>query len=405
MKRGLFAMVVAGMLLLSLSPSSAPVRAQAEPPLTPQAALERLFTAPQIERGWFAPAFLAQISEAQVATIISQLRDSLGAYQGVVVEGNGFAVNFERGIVPATISLDNQGRIDGLFFRPPRARDAAAGLADAVQTIHGLPGTVSLLVLRDGQEQVAVNPEQPLAVGSAFKLAILQALRRQVERGDRSWADVVSLDPAQKSLPSGLLQDWPDGAPLTLHTLASLMISRSDNTATDVLLHLVGRENVEALVPERNHPYFSTRELFILKTPANADLLARFRAGSEAEQRAVVAETATRPLPKVEDYPTTVTALDVEWLFTTRELCALMATVQDLPLMAINPGVALRSDWAHVAYKGGSEPGVLNMTTWLQRADGARFCVAVTWNNSEPVSTEALTLPLGTLLAALKEQP
>jgi beta-lactamase class A len=37
-----------------------------------------------------------------------------------------------------------------------------------------------------------------------------------------------------------------DGIALTLHSLASLMISASDNTATDLLLHVVGRENVGA---------------------------------------------------------------------------------------------------------------------------------------------------------------
>lgn len=48
----------------------------------------------------------------------------------------------------------------------------------------------------------------------------------------------------EKSLPGGILQNWPKGAPLTLHTLAGLMISQSDNTAADTLLEILGRDVV-----------------------------------------------------------------------------------------------------------------------------------------------------------------
>jgi hypothetical protein len=40
----------------------------------------------------------------------------------------------------------------------------------------------------------------------------------------------------------------------------------------------------------------------------------------------------------------------------------------------INPGAAKKSDWDRVAYKGGSEPGVLSMTTWLEK-DGHQMSV------------------------------
>ena len=77
-----------------------------------------------------------------------------------------------------------------------------------------------------------------------------QPLREEVEAGRRAWDEVVRLEEAWKSLPSGLLQGWPEGSPLTLHTLAALMISLSDNTATDALIALLGRERLEALRKE-----------------------------------------------------------------------------------------------------------------------------------------------------------
>ncbi len=60
---------------------------------------------------------------------------------------------------------------------------------------------------------------------------MLDALRSSIDSGDHAWDEVVTLAAGRKSLGSGILQTWPDGSPLTLHTLATLMISRSDNTA------------------------------------------------------------------------------------------------------------------------------------------------------------------------------
>ena len=78
-------------------------------------------------------------------------------------------------------------------------------------------------------------------------------------------------------------------------------------------------------------------------------------------------------------------ALDVEWFFSAYELANLMAAVQDLSVFSINPGVASPADWQHIAFKGGSEPGVINLTTWLVGQSGMNYCVVATWNNDEVV--------------------
>ena len=71
---------------------------------------------------------------------------------------------------------------------------------------------------------------EPIAVGSTVKLAVLAALEQEVEKGRLSWTSIVDLKPEWKSFPSGILREWPDGSPLTLHTLAALTIALSDNT-------------------------------------------------------------------------------------------------------------------------------------------------------------------------------
>jgi beta-lactamase class A len=393
MKRTLFALATTSLISWSCAQT-----------LTPEAALERFFTAPEVDPAWFSQSFLDQVPAAQLEPLIGQLIADLGAFRSVEGEAGEYTVLFERGALPAYIVLNAEGQITGLQFLPPIP--TAADLAEALEGFRELPGEVSVLVLAGDEERAAIEADAPLAVGSSFKLAVLAALKERTEAGERAWDEVVRLEPAWKSLPSGLLQDWPDGSALTLETLATLMISQSDNTATDALIHLLGRETVEASAGDagRNRPLLTTRELFVLKNPADADLLARYREGDEAARRAVLAEAAARALPDPLSFPTEPTALDVEWFYSTRELCALIAQVAELPPMRVNPGVVDPDDWTRVAFKGGSEPGVMNLTTYLE-AEGTRYCVSVTQNREDAVLEEARLLSLYSgLLAVLGDE-
>ncbi|WP_324718044.1 alpha/beta fold hydrolase [Carboxydochorda subterranea] len=367
---------------------------------TPQAALERLFRQRPVQAEWFAPGFLAVLPVSQIEAIVDELVRNFGQLQEVRREAGKWLVVLERGELPTHVQLDAQGRFEELMFEPPRSREAI-GLDRAVAEMDRLAGKVSLIVVEDGRERAALRPDQPMGVASAFKLAVLAALREQVEAGRWSWDTVVRLRPEWRSLPSGFLQTWPGGAPLTLYSLAALMVSQSDNTAADALLALVGREAVEAISP-RNRPFLSTREMFILKARGNEALRARFRSADEGGRYRLVEEMAGMPLPSEDAFGPEPTALDIEWFFTTRELCALMDRVRDLPFMGINPGVARAEQWAQVAFKGGSEPGVLNLTTALVSKDGRHLCVSATWNSPDKLADQQFMSLYSGLLEALK---
>ena len=361
-------------------------------------ALERFLTTRPIQADWFAEGFLAQVPLSQLEPGLKSITDQLGTYQGVGGNDSPFTVRFSRGTATAHISLDAQGRIDRLLLTDLNF----GGLDETVTRIAALPGQTNALVLKDGEAVAAHNADTPLGVGSAFKLAVLAALQDQIEAGAHAWDEVVELKPEWKSLPSGILQNWPDGTPLTLQTLATLMISVSDNTATDALIHVVGREAVEAKT-ERNRPFLTTQELSKLKDPENSALLEQYLAGDEAAKRAVLTELADLPLPNTAVFVGAPLALEVEWFFTPAELCTLMGEVQALPLMSVNSGgLANPADWGRIAFKGGSEAGVLNLTTWLTGKDGASYCVTVTQNDpNAPVDEELFTLYSG-LIGALK---
>jgi beta-lactamase class A len=377
-------------------------RTAAQTPPDTRFALHRLLAEPVASAGWFSPSFLAVVPLDQLQPVLDSLRQSLGEYRSLQGSGGDFTVHFDRGTLPASIAVNAAGQITSLLFGAPAFADAARAFDEAVAGLNRLPGQVALLVTTDGAERAAINRDAPLAVGSTFKLSVLLALRELVESGAGAWDDVVHLSDGARSLPSGILQDWPSGSPLTLQTLASLMISLSDNTATDALIDLVGRENVERHA-YANAPLLKTRELFILKSAANADLLGRYLEGPTAVRRQVLAEAGRRQLPPASALQGGGTTSQVEWFYSVRQLCDLIEKVADLPAMQINPGLAEPRSWRRTAFKGGSEAGVYSLTHFLTAADGSRTCVSATWNHENAGEEQFAALMLG-LIASLATQ-
>ena len=234
---------------------------------------------PQASAEMFAPPFLKAVSVEQIAAIYKSLHEKYGPVlhvlplKGATATSGKFTFACKTVEFPVSLTIEPAAphRIAGLWFGPPTPR--LQSLEEATAQLAKLSGQVSyeLLRLDDGKALQSLHADTPLAIGSTFKLYVLAALvKRQV-----AWDKVVKLDAQHKSLPSGEMQTWPDGSPVTVHTLALKMISISDNTAADTLLHLAGREQVEMLLPkvgmknpQANVPFLSTRELFQLKSDA-----------------------------------------------------------------------------------------------------------------------------------------
>ncbi|MBZ9714090.1 serine hydrolase [Deinococcus multiflagellatus] len=365
------------------SPTPDSVTAQRE------AVLRALFVTP-LDPALFTPEFLQAVPPAQLSALLDSLRAQFGTLQTVALAGEGATLTFSNGKVQVrALALDDQGRIEGLLIAPPRPEVKVTTLDEARAAFAALPGQVSVLVQEvGGPARLSLNAGRPLAVASAFKLAVLGELQAQVQAGRLKWTDEVTLQDADRVFSSAALEKVPAGRRLTLQELAAQMISVSDNTATDLLLRAVGREGVERRLGVR--VMVSTREAFILKNPANAELLRDYRAAGLNEQarRAVLARTAALPLPAPETWPDGPQALDVEWFVSAPRLCALMAEVAALPATQLNPGVAQPGTFKTVSYKGGSEPGVLNLTTQVTTAAGRTYCVAATWNHTQALDDD-----------------
>ena len=253
-----------------------------------------------------------------------------------------------------------------------------------------------------------LNAETALPIGSTFKLWILGALGEIVRDGEAAWDEPLAIDDSLKSLPTGDMQVFDHGSEFPLTEYANKMISISDNTATDHLLNRVGRERVEAYVSrftndKRNRPLLSTAEMFALKLGGDRELLEAFAAAEEDERRAMLGG----PVAEVDPINMLILAWrdpieieTIEWFAGARDLAATMSDLRRLEqieglapvggALRLNPGIALdRSVWTSVGYKGGSEPGVLNLTWLVQRDDGKWFVVSLGWADPEtPVALE-----------------
>jgi beta-lactamase class A len=331
------------------------------------------------DSAWFSATFLAQVPASKVDEVIASLKSSLGEYQSVEFTAAKFIAHFAKGTDDVLIHLDSNNKIDGLLFRPPALK--ASSLDDGLRALRSSSGILSYVILDEGRsERAALDASEPLAVGSAFKLAVLNALEDEIAKGRLRWTDVVALQHVWKSLPSGVLQTWPDDAPLTLATYATEMISISDNTAADALVRTVGPDALRQYAGE-NQPFLTTREVFTLKSTSGADLLTAYRkATTPAARETVIRRVDSLPLPGV-DQLLKNPELAVEWHYSVRDLCRFIIRVSDVPLMSVNPGVADASAFRHVSFKGGSDVGVINLTTTVTTKRGTKLCFSATLND------------------------
>jgi hypothetical protein len=317
----------------------------------------------------FSTSFLKKVPARQLGYIRDDFENKYGKYVKVKLEsGNNCKVFYEKAIFPCIIAFDHDGLVSTLWFGAPSFDNDK--IEKIKQELNALQGVISICIRKDGRETYSMKKQLPLAIGSTFKLYILEALVQKINDGELKWMDTVVLDNIHKSLPSGILQKWPANQTVTLNTLANLMISVSDNTAADILIDKIGRDYIEKLVPSTMIPFYKTKEMFALKLVMDSDYVKWFiNAGIEIKRREL-AKMDTMDISKVNVYNfISPRYLEIEWYTTTEDLCKTIELLKGTPALSINTGLVDKKDWYYVAFKGGSEPGVLNYTYLLQKKD------------------------------------
>jgi beta-lactamase class A len=112
---------------------------------------------------------------------------------------------------------------------------------------------VSALNLQTG-ETIRYQAEDVFPTASVIKLPVLLTLMQQVEDGLASLDEPLMLRRADKIGGSGVLQHLTPGLVMPVRDWAFLMMSVSDNLATNVLIDHVGLKNVQTWLAENNFP-------------------------------------------------------------------------------------------------------------------------------------------------------
>lgn len=322
-----------------------------------------------------------------------------------------FRIVFERkvGMRMELMIKGEPPQVAGLLFSEALPEDDTREKAIfGLTTFHGRTAMALTTVPAEGPAKLfdGKEPDDAMAVAGAARLYVLGALIEEIAAGRRRWDEVVVLAPGRRAGPNGRLRTWPDGSPLTLQTLATLMTNDGDDTATELLLATLGRDRVEAMLspmgvkdPASRLPFLSPREAFALKAePGGAAAAAWLRLDAAGRRAALPALAATPPeaLPAFFE-PRYVDSIG--WFASPREICDALvwilrrtesgpaAVARDV--LGLNRGLSVDpAFFTFAGYNGGAEPGAHCAAWLLRRPDGRWFAFCAAWNDASTALDE-----------------
>lgn len=193
-------------------------------------------------------------------------------------------------------------------------------ILDAVAQVPGVVGLASKN-LTTGQE-IRHNAEQIFFTASTLKVPLLVELYRQVDQGLIDVNQRIELDIPDRVPGGGVLKELSSGLRPTIHDLAMLMIIISDNMATDILFHLVGRDKLNNTLADlgldQTHLPMTCRELIYSVC------------GMEVSQPLHTLELATDKL-KQQEFDLNATALSENFsdISSPDNMCQLLEAIYD----------------------------------------------------------------------------
>lgn len=122
-----------------------------------------------------------------------------------------------------------------------------ANIHDIDQHLDGVMG-VAIEDLTTG-DQFLLHENEVFAQASSIKIAVLAEFYRQAQQGKLKLTDLYTVQTTDLVPDSNIMGGLTPGVTrVTLRDLATMMVAVSDNSATNVLIDRVGRENVNAML-------------------------------------------------------------------------------------------------------------------------------------------------------------
>ncbi|MDT7779756.1 MAG: beta-lactamase class [Acidobacteriota bacterium] len=131
---------------------------------------------------------------------------------------------------------------------PQPAKPVPAWLDRRVRAeVAGFSGNVNLYAKNlDTGAEYSFGGDEPVRTASTIKVAIMIEAFARVAEGRAKWADELVLTKEKKVSGSGILPEFSDGLHLTFRDAVTLMMTLSDNTATNLVIEVLGADAVNA---------------------------------------------------------------------------------------------------------------------------------------------------------------
>ncbi|OUS00181.1 hypothetical protein A9Q84_03080 [Halobacteriovorax marinus] len=288
---------------------------------------------------------------------IRSLFKDLGKCSKVEFEKGKFTFNFSKHILKGTF-LEEEGKLVSIWFDSPRLKNK--NIKNLLKTLEQQGRDVSYY-FTDGTKKLNKNIDKKLNIASSFKLKLLLDLKNCVQDKICSYDDHLILEKNIKTSPSGILQDWPNNTKLLVSTAAHLMISLSDNTATDLVIHYLNK----------------------LKKRKRRTMQKRFIDLYSPKSKSFGPKDYTKV--NLAKY-----AIQGGSIGTTFNLCQTMLKLSGTPTLTINQD-GLGEELTDLHFKGGSRFGVYQKTYAWKTKEKSWSCLSITINDSKGVNEEKVS--------------
>ncbi|WP_330949172.1 serine hydrolase [Virgibacillus sp. MG-45] len=129
-----------------------------------------------------------------------------------------------------------------------RMKKLTARIQHIIENTNGKWGIV--LEDLDRNERWYWNANEPFYAASVIKVPIMMAVFHAAHNGDLSLDDELQLKQADQVGGAGVLQYMTPGIKLPIYDVMMLMIIQSDNTATNMLIDLLGEPHIQQRMVE-----------------------------------------------------------------------------------------------------------------------------------------------------------
>jgi len=161
------------------------------------------------------------------------------ALAGLAISAAVMAAIFAPPTVSGAVSADS--RMAGAMAKrsTPAQEAVEAELARIARTSGGEVGILARHL--ESGLTLSLNDDETFPMASTFKVAVAGAVLARVDAGSLSLEQMIPVDPALVLSSEGIAETFPfPGVSASVHNLIESMLTRSDNTATNVLTQLAG---------------------------------------------------------------------------------------------------------------------------------------------------------------------